>query len=225
MNNYETFGLGGVKLYISKEHRFGTDSVLLGDFAKKSNIKNKTVVDLCSGCGIIPIILCSAKADSIPRQIYAVEIADEAVALLEKTVRENGLNSLKVIHGDLRDKAVLTRIGRESVDLVTANPPYFPENSGFQRESDSHRTARYECDCSLREVAEAAAFLLKFGGEFKMCMTASRLAECIGIMQSYALEPKEIELVPSKKSNNARLFLINAKKGGKSGTKIKIKSL
>ncbi|MCL1866956.1 MAG: hypothetical protein FWF82_06065, partial [Oscillospiraceae bacterium] len=62
MNNYETFGLGGVKLYISKEHRFGTDSVLLGDFAKKSNIKNKTVVDLCSGCGIVPIMLYSANS-------------------------------------------------------------------------------------------------------------------------------------------------------------------
>jgi tRNA1(Val) A37 N6-methylase TrmN6 len=122
-----------------------------------------------------------------------------------------------VIRGDLRDEEVLSRMGRERADLVTANPPYYAEKSGFERQKQPQKTARYEQSCTLGDVVASAAYLLKFGGELKMCMTASRLAECIGIMQRRSIEPKEIALIPSKKSNAARLFLISGKKGGKPG--------
>ena len=36
---------------------FGTDAVLLADYASKAIRKNSTVIDLCSGNGIIPILL------------------------------------------------------------------------------------------------------------------------------------------------------------------------
>ena len=45
----------GLFVCVSKAHRFGTDSVLLANFA---NAKNKDLVcDLGTGCGIIPILL------------------------------------------------------------------------------------------------------------------------------------------------------------------------
>jgi tRNA1(Val) A37 N6-methylase TrmN6 len=207
---YEFFEHNQVKLYISKAHRFGTDSLLLGEFA--GNVRSRVVCDLCSGCGIIPIMLAGAGA----AKIYAVEIQPEAVALLRRTISENAQNvpSIEVVHADLRGSL---GIPRESVDTVTANPPYFPQNSGFERESQ--RIARHENECTLADVVKAAAELLKFGGELKMSMTASRLAECIGIMQEYRIEPKVIHLV-GKKSGEARLVLISGKKGAKSGVRI-----
>jgi tRNA1(Val) A37 N6-methylase TrmN6 len=233
-HEYEVFELGGlapdgslVKLYISKEHRFGTDSLLLGEFSLGAVGKNDRVADLCSGCGIIPITLLKNEV----MRIYAIEIQQEAADLIRQTIRENNLDLIEVVQGDLRDESVLAQIGRETIGLVTANPPYYPEKSGFERDSDSQKTARCEKDCTLKDVVKAAAYLLKFSGELKMCMTASRLAECIKIMQEYSIEPKEILFigksagrggnnVPSKQVIPARLFLISGKKGGKSGVTV-----
>ena len=214
---YEVFTLAfgdlPIKLFISKEHRFGTDSLLLGEFI--GSVKNKVAVDLCSGCGVIPIMLQN------PKKVYAVEIQKEAVELIRHTVAENNLDYIEVVHEDLRE----LMLERESVDLVTANPPYY--NSGFERESKPQKVARHEHECTLNDVVKAASHLLKFGGELKMCMTASRLAETISVMQSYAIEPKEIVLIGKSAGRGAhsapkaaRLFLISGKKGGKSGVNI-----
>jgi tRNA1(Val) A37 N6-methylase TrmN6 len=214
---YETFGLNNIKLYISAEHRFGTDSLLLGEFAIAAC---KTVVDLCSGCGIIPILLCGETLEKFPKKIYAVEIQKEAANLIRRTVSENNLDFIEVIEQDLRQPLPILR---NSVDLVTANPPYYPNKSGFERLSTAERTARHEHDengCTLNDVVKTASHLLKHGGVLKMCMTASRLAECIGIMQSHSIEPKEIVFISESKTNKARLFLISGKKYAKHGVKV-----
>jgi tRNA1(Val) A37 N6-methylase TrmN6 len=122
------------------------------------------------------------------------------------------------VRGDLREVSTFAAIGRESVDLVTANPPYFPNNSGFERDSQAQKTARYEGDCTLEDVVRAADYLLKYGGELRMCMIAARLCECTEIMQKYGIEPKEIQFIG--KGEKARLFLIKGKKGGKHGVTV-----
>jgi tRNA1(Val) A37 N6-methylase TrmN6 len=83
---YEIFEHNRIKVYISKEHRFGTDSLLLGEFA--GNVKRKTVVDLCSGCGIIPFMLCGENPPDTPDMIFAVEIQTEAADLIDRTARK-----------------------------------------------------------------------------------------------------------------------------------------
>ena len=219
MMEYEIFGLDEIKLFISKEHRFGTDSLLLGDYV--GGVKNKVVCDLCSGCGIIPVMLCR---ENPPLKIYAVEIQQKAADLIRHTVKTNNLNLIEVIQGDLRSEETIAQIGRERVDIVTANPPYYPEKSGFKRASTPQKIARYDIECRLEDVVGSAAGLLKFGGCLKMCMTASRLAECIAIMQEYAIEPKEIIFIgkanPVGEMPAARLFLISGRKGGKSGVNV-----
>jgi tRNA1(Val) A37 N6-methylase TrmN6 len=210
------------KIYISNEHRYGTDSILLSEFAANSTLKNKVTVDLCSGCGIIPLMLCNS--ENCPKTAYCLEIQEEAAELIRQNRTEHELaNVLQIVHGDLRCERTLSQIGRESVDVVTANPPYYKAGSGFERSRHSQKVARYDGDesgCKLDEVVRAAAYLLKYGGVFKMCMTASRLAETIGIFQAHSLEPKEIILIGNSSKESARLFLINGKKGGKSGVKV-----
>ncbi|MDR0196931.1 MAG: methyltransferase [Oscillospiraceae bacterium] len=216
MRDYEVFGINGIRLFVSKEHRAGTDSVLLGKFA--GAVRGKTLCDLCSGCGVIPAVLC-ADSPRPPKKIFAVEIQPSAADLLRRTAAENNLGFIEVVQGDLRDDGILSAIGRESVDLVTANPPYYPIKSGFERSSGAQRAARYEICCSVGDVVRAAAYLLKFGGEFKMCMAAERLTDCVCLMREHRLEPKEIVFVPYGKNKTARLLLISGKKGGKPGVK------
>ena len=65
----ETFTLGPLTMYVSEDHRFGTDAFLLAYYA---NVKPDSVVcDLCTGCGIIPLIFCK---NVKPHLIYAVDI-------------------------------------------------------------------------------------------------------------------------------------------------------
>ena len=50
----ESFDLCGIKIYVSDDHRFGTDAFLLADFARA---RHKDIVcDLGTGCGIIAVL-------------------------------------------------------------------------------------------------------------------------------------------------------------------------
>ena len=95
----EAFQLGKIKMYVSDDHRFGTDAFLLAYYA---GVKPDSIVcDLCTGCGIIPLIFCK---NVKPHLIYAVDIQEEAIELLSKTVAENGLeNTVQPILADLRN--------------------------------------------------------------------------------------------------------------------------
>jgi tRNA1(Val) A37 N6-methylase TrmN6 len=209
----QTFELyDNLKLCVSKEHRFGTDAADLAEFAAL-NIKHGSVLaDLCTGCGIIPFLLIKSK----PAKIYAVDINDDAINLLRESIKINNINNIIPVHEDLKN---ITLIPKESVDLVTMNPPYYKENSGFKREHEA--SARHEILCTLDDCIAAAARLLKYGGRLKMCHIPERLADVICTLRKYNLEPKILRVVANKK-NEPRLLLIDAKKGGKAGTALQL---
>ena len=55
----DDLGINDLKIIQNKEYFcFGTDSVLLANFVKSEN-SNNVILDLCSGSGVIPIILLS----------------------------------------------------------------------------------------------------------------------------------------------------------------------
>lgn len=208
----EAFQLGNIKMYVSEDHRFGTDAFLLAYYA---GVRSKNIVcDLCTGCGIIPLIFCK---NIMPETIYAVDIQEEAVSLLEKTVGENGLEStVKPILADLRN---MTQdiIPYESADIVTANPPYMTGGSGLTKESEPQAIARHELMCTVEDVCAAAAKLLKYGGFLKMCHRPERLSDVICAMRKSKIEPKSITFVHNSINDRPWLFLISGKKGANPG--------
>lgn len=207
----EAFQLGNIRMYVSEDHRFGTDAFLLAHYAgvRKSNV----VVDLCTGCGIIPLIFCK---NIKPELIYAVEIQEEAIELLRKTAAENSLENIKPVLCDLRE-ITQEEIPFESADLVTANPPYMVGNSGFLKCSEAQRIARHELMCNINDVCAAASKLLKYGGFLKMCHRPERLSDVICAMRESKLEPKSITFVFNDINDKPWLFLISGKKGANAG--------
>ena len=207
----EAFQLGKIKMYVSEDHRFGTDAFLLARYAgvRPSN----TVCDLCTGCGIIPLIFCKKEP---PKLVYAVDIQEEAIELLKKTVDENGLSSVRPILCDLR---AITQdfITFESVDIVTANPPYMVGGSGLVKGSEAQAIARHELMCNIEDVCAAAAKLLKFGGMLKMCHRPERLSDVICAMRANRIEPKSVTFVFNDINDKPWLFLISGKKGANAG--------
>lgn len=210
--NTEAFQLGKIKMYVSDDHRFGTDAFLLAYYAGVRH--NSVVCDLCTGCGIIPLIFCK---NITPQLIYAVDIQDEAISLLRKTVSENCLeNIIQPILCDLRNISP-TVIARESVDIVTANPPYMTGGSGYEKHSYAQAVARHELMCNIDDVCKTAGSLLKYGGLLKMCHRPERLADVICSMRTNKIEPKSVTFVHNSINEKPWLFLISGKKGANSG--------
>lgn len=207
----EAFQLGSIKMYVSEDHRFGTDAFLLARYAgvRKSNV----VVDLCTGCGIIPLIF---RKNVDPKLIYAVEIQEEANELLKMTIAENSLENIKPVLCDLRE-ITQDKIPFESADIVTANPPYMVGNSGFLKGSEAQRIARHELMCNINDVCAAAARLLKYGGFLKMCHRPERLSDVICAMRESKIEPKSITFVFNDINDKPWLFLVSGKKGANPG--------
>lgn len=210
----EKFDLFGLSLNVSEDHRFGTDAILLARFANPS--KKDVVCDLCTGCGIIPMLFYAWKKS--PKLTYAVDIQQEAIDLLKTSVKENNLSEqLKPLLADLTNKEQLLQIPRESVDMVTVNPPYFKVNCGEERLSPAQAAARHEILCNLEQVIAASAMLIKYGGSLKICHIPERLTDLLCLMRKYGIEPKIIRFAHNKPEGKPYLVLISGRKGGKPG--------
>ena len=85
-------------LWVSGNHTFGTDAILLSSFAKAT--KQDKMVDLGTGCGIIPLLMLR---DGNLQSAVGVDISEEAIALAQKTKEDLKLSSIEFINSDLND--------------------------------------------------------------------------------------------------------------------------
>ena len=138
--------------------RFGTDAVLLADFAAPR--RHDRVCDLGTGTGIIPLLLY-ARENTISAD--AVEIQPDMADMAARSMAMNGLNEkIRVLPGDLR--SIRTLLPHARYDLVTCNPPYGKAGGTLLNPDASKRLARHEESCAIEDVACAAAWLLQNGG-------------------------------------------------------------
>ncbi len=192
--------------------KLGSDSVLLAAFVKLSRVR--TVCDLGSGGGVLPILLQAYKPGL---DITGLEIDPAAVELSCENVSLNGMDEhIRIINGDMRSHRELLEAGK--YDLVVSNPPYFPAGSGY--ESDTLPTARGEAECSLMDVCRAAAYTVRWGGSFAMVHRPERLSEICCAMSACGLEPKRMRMTQYKQGAAPNLVLIEARRGGKPGLTI-----
>ena len=190
--------------------RYGTDAVALSNFAAKYIKKNDVVLDIGTGTGILPILL-SAKTDAL--KLIGLEIQKEMAELADKSVKlnqKNGAlaqNRIKIINGDIMDAKKLFN-GR-SFDAIVTNPPYKRKGAGILNESSRLNIARHEISCTLADIIEQSAYLLKNGGNFMMVNHTERLADAIEEMRKNKIEPKELQFIYSDITAKPILFLIH----------------
>ena len=190
---------------------FGTDAVLLADFATPR--KKDCAADLGTGTGIIAILMAAHQAEIC---IDAVEIQPEMADMAARSVQLNNLQDRIHVHqGDMRD--AWRSLGQGSKSLVTCNPPYGRKNSGPVSETEPQRIARHEDDLSPDELVRSAAQLLKFGGRFCIVYPARRAAEMMLAMQRHHLEPKRIRTIHARAGRAPKLILLEAVKGAHCG--------
>lgn len=192
----------------SDAFRFGTDSVLLADFA--SSKARDRAVDLGCGTGAVATLMA---IHNPALQVDAVEIQPEIASMARRSAALNGLEGrLRVHEADMREAWRI--LGTEKVSLVVCNPPYGRSGGGLVSQRDTVRIARHEGNLHPGDVARAASRLLKSGGRFCVVYPAPRAFEMMSAMEQNRLAPKRIRTVHGVAGRAPRFVLLDGVKDG-----------
>lgn len=184
-----------------------TDSMVLGHFARLP--KNARTLDLGSGCGTLGLLLCAKDAGC---HVTGFELSEKAHTAALENIRRNELTGrMESIWADLRQIPEQLQAG--SFDVCISNPPYFSGGPA----SREHTTARRDDSCSLTDLMRAAAWALKYGGDFFLVYKPERLAEAIARGSQVNLEAKRLCLLRHKENGPITLILLQFRKGAKPG--------
>ena len=197
----------GLRLIQKKQGlTFGTDAFLLAAFTRGGS--QARAVDLGSGTGIIPLLLCAANK---LKSVTAVEIQSEFAELISRNARLNGLSDrISVLCRDVR---LLTAadVGGE-VDVVCSNPPYLKSNAGKSNRAEEKEIARHEVYGDIHAFCAAASRLLKTKGKFFCVYRSERLVDLLDAMRCNRLEPKRMIMVHADHASPPCMVLVEAMK-------------
>ena len=184
-----------------------TDTMALAGFVKLPRKAN--VLDLGSGCGSLGLLLCADHPDCT---VTGIEVDEGAHAAALHNIAANALNArINSICGDINNISALVAPG--AFHCCVSNPPYF--SSGPQ--SQTLPLARRDDGCSMDALFQAAAWSLKYGGDFFIVHRPERLAELCACGTAHKLEPKRLCLLRHKENGPVSLILLQCRKGGKPG--------
>ena len=190
---------------------FGIDSVLLSDFAKNIK-KDSMVLDLGTGTGIIPILLCGKTK---LKKVTGIELQEEVAKMAKKSIKLNNLeDKFNVINENILN---LNKIyENQTFDVIVSNPPYKKKDTGITNENEKKIISRHEISASLEDFIKISKDLLKDKGEFYMVHRPERLADLFYLLKKYKLEPKKLRFVQSFTNSKPKFFLIKATKNANS---------
>ena len=211
----DTFFNGKIRITQDRTgYRFSIDAVLLAYFADPRF--GDKVLDLGTGCGIIPLIMAYRVPDLA---IYGVEVQTELAGLAVSNVRENRLEDrITVFCTDMKLLRPVMTAG--PVDLVVCNPPFRRQGSGRINPDAQRAVARHEIKANLGDIIQTSHRMLRTAGRLVLIYTAGRLTDILSRMRSDGIEPKFIRMIHSRQDTEAALTLIEGVKGGRPDLKI-----
>lgn len=194
---------------------FSLDSIMLANFAT-IRLKDKKIVDLGCGNGVIPLIM-SLRCN---KKIIGVELQSKVADMAKRSVDYNGLNDvIEIIKTNMKD--YVSDETFESFDLITCNPPYFKVNDkNFFNDNIEKIIARHEVEITLSELMVIVKKLLKNNGNFAIVHRTDRLMEILSEFRKNNIEPKRVRFVHEKRNKESTLVLIEGQKNGKVGLKV-----
>ncbi len=197
-----------------KGYRFSVDAILLSQFIRIR--KNERVIDLGTGCGILPLLLSqTTKANSW----VGVEIQKGLAECAEKNVVLNHLeNRIRILRQDFRELKRTFPPG--CFDVVLSNPPYRRHQAGRINPSTEKAVARHEIKGTLEDLTSIASYLLPPKGRCYLIFPALRAVDLFVALRDEKLEPKRLQFVHPRIVEEAKFILIESIKN--SGVELKI---
>lgn len=212
----DDLGIKNLKIIQNKKwFCFGIDSVLLANFAK--NIKKDSyVLDLGTGSGIMPTLLCG-KTEL--KKVVGIEIQKDVCDMAKRSIELNKINEkFEIICDSILN--LNKYFEKQTFDVVITNPPYKKKNTGIINLDEPKMIARHEITANLEDFIRVAKDMLKDKGEFYMVHRPERLVDIFELMRKYKIEPKEIRFIFSNKNEEPKMVMIKGVKNAKSFLKI-----
>ncbi|WP_179395546.1 tRNA1(Val) (adenine(37)-N6)-methyltransferase [Lacticaseibacillus absianus] len=187
---------------------FSLDAVLLANFAQVS--PTSRVVDLAAGNGAVGLFI----APRTQGQVTLIELQPRLADMAARSVALNAFTHVDVHALDLA--AATTVVPKDSVDVVTCNPPYFKVSAKSVKNPNAHLAlARHELTTDFATVCRVTADLLKYQGKAFFVHRPDRLPELLATMTAAKLAPKRIRFVYPKADREANMVLIEGLRSGK----------
>lgn len=150
----------------AKGHRFSSDDLATAYVAWHARPDAKRVLDLGCGIGSVLMHLAWVMKDA---SFVGVEAQAMSFALLERNIARAAISSrTRVHHGDLREEAVIEKLGT-GFDLVTGTPPYFPPGHASTAMDEQRAYARIEYRGGVEAYLATAGRVLAADGTVVMC--------------------------------------------------------
>lgn len=181
---------------------FGIDAVLLADFAKVK--KKDHVLDIGTGTGIIPILMFARYEN---QHYTGIDVQADMVEMASRSVALNQIDrNISMVHLNVKDLA--TTYPEASFDVVTSNPPYMKGQAGLISDNESKMIARHELTCSLEDIIQNTAHVLKDRGRLYMIHRPHRLVDILSLMRQYRIEPKRMRMIHPKQGKAPTMVLV-----------------
>ena len=194
-------------------YRFSVDALILAHHVTPAT--DERILDIGTGCGVIPLILARQFPDVT---VLGIEVQSELARLAESNAVSNHLSErIRIIENDIR---MLSPAEIGPVPIITCNPPHTAKTTGRINPNDQMAVAKHELRMSLKTLIEAANRLLTNKGRLFTIYPASRIVEVLLEMRGEGLEPKQIRTIHFKPDTPAGRILIQASKGGQPGTEV-----
>jgi tRNA1Val (adenine37-N6)-methyltransferase len=195
-------------------YRFSIDAVILSHLA--CPCAGETVLDLGTGCGVIPIMLAFRHPDI---RVIGVEIQSSLSSLARQNVAANRMtHRIRIVEKDMKQLSPADIGG--PVDLVVSNPPYRRRGSGRINADSQKAVARHELSVDLETVLQTAWRMLQPGGRVSIIYPSVRTVDLVAAMRATGLEPKSLTMIHSRSASSARLVATTGVKGGRSGLEV-----
>ena len=192
---------------------FSLDSIVLANYSMIN--KNDTkIIDLCTGNGVVPIILNKR----FNKNIDCIEIQEKLVKLAKESTKVNNMeNSINVINGDINN--YFDSSFNNYYDVVLCNPPYFNscDIKNVQNLSYEKKVARHEILLNLNGLLGCVKKILKNDGVFYLVHRPERLEEILSSLKKNNLIPKRLFFVHENIKKQAILVFIESRLNGRDG--------
>ena len=94
------------------------------DIINNISLHGKTILDLCTGSGCIPIVIKKKYHDT---NVYAIDISSKALYIAQINAKENNVE-VTFLCKDIFDDSIFSLFKNKSFDIIISNPPYVCES-------------------------------------------------------------------------------------------------
>jgi len=195
-------------------YRFSLDALLLSDFVRTSD--SARIIDLGTGCGIIPMILCRRFPGV---SVVGIDSNSDMAGLAKENVQHNGFaDRIEILSEDVVKVKALFPVS--SFDGVVANPPFRTPQTGRLSPKAGRDVARHESTAGMAEFLAAAKYLVKPSGRIWFIYHPDRLIEFIRCAEEQKLVVLRLRMVHGSCDAPAKMFLVELAKGRKGSVAI-----